>query len=135
MAAIRSRDTQPEVRVRKLLYSLGFRYRLHVKELPGKPDIVFASRRKVIFVHGCFWHQHPASACLDGRRPKSNSAYWNPKLVRNMERDQEHSAALKQEGWKVFTIWECETAQKAVLEKKLLRFLQPTQKRECHEQS
>src|SRR5579885_1709787 len=88
MAAIRSINTRPEICVRKMLFRLGYRYRLHARDLPGKPDIVFRRRRKVIFVNGCFWHQHPNSACADARRPKSNVSYWEPKLDRITQRDR-----------------------------------------------
>ena len=94
MRRIRSKDMKPELLVRHLVYSLGYRYRLHRKDLPGKPDLVFGPRRKVIFVHGCFWHLHPDPECVDSRVPKSNTAYWKPKLERNVERDRQHIAAL-----------------------------------------
>ncbi|MGH8541827.1 MAG: very short patch repair endonuclease [Stenotrophobium sp.] len=123
MAAIRSRDTKPEMIVRKLVYSMGYRYRLHAKELPGKPDIVLRPRRKVIFVHGCFWHQHSRATCTDSRQPRSRKSYWNKKLRGNVERDQQHVNALKNEGWKVLTIWECELQSNKALQRKLIRFL------------
>jgi len=85
MRAIRSKGTKPEMRVRRLIHTLGYRYRLHRKDLPGKPDLVFPGRRCVIFVHGCFWHQH--AGCREGRPPRSNSGYWTPKLSRTVERD------------------------------------------------
>src|ERR1700741_2821493 len=90
MTKIRSRDTKPELAVRRLLHRMGYRYRVHGKGLPGKPDLVFASRLKVIFVHGCFWHQHTLETCQDGRRPKSNVHYWHSKLASNVERDRQH---------------------------------------------
>jgi DNA mismatch endonuclease, patch repair protein len=123
MAAIRSKDMKPEIIVRRLVYSLGYRYRLHRKDLPGKPDLVFAPRRKVVFVHGCFWHLHPKSDCLDARRPKSNTGYWGPKLDRNVERDAHHVSALKSLGWKVMVVWECETKDTGRLSRRLQRFL------------
>lgn len=92
MRRIRSKDTAPEMAVRSLAHRLGYRYRLHRKDIPGKPDLVFPGRRKVIFIHGCFWHQHPG--CREGRPPKSNTAYWLPKLERNMERDKDALARL-----------------------------------------
>jgi DNA mismatch endonuclease (patch repair protein) len=101
MSRIRSRDTKPEMIVRRLLHAAGYRYRLHTKDLPGKPDVVFKRRRKVVFVHGCFWHQHDREDCLDGRRPKSNTSYWHAKLERNVERDQEHIRRLHELGWQV----------------------------------
>ena len=123
MARIRSKDMRPELVVRFLTYRLGYRYRLHSKELPGKPDIVRTRHKQVIFVHGCFWHQHPNPKCLDGRLPKSNRQYWVPKLERNASRDAIAIAALRKAGWKVLVVWECETKNEAKLERKLLRFL------------
>ncbi|EZP73536.1 T/G mismatch-specific endonuclease [Sphingomonas paucimobilis] len=123
MRAIRSKNMKPEMIVRKLLHALGYRYRLHAKELPGKPDIVFRKRRKCIFVHGCYWHQHPDPQCADARLPKSNLEYWLPKLARNVERDAQHAAALEQAGWKVETIWECETKDQNQLAMRLREFL------------
>jgi len=117
MAKIRAKNTKPEMAVRRLLHKAGYRYRLHVKNLPGKPDIVFVGRRKVIFVHGCFWHQHSKAKCLDSRRPKSNSEYWDAKLTRNVERDQQHTQKLSEMGWDVLTLWECELqGEKQLLE-------------------
>src|SRR4051812_24588479 len=104
MQNIRSTNTGPELVLRRLLYTLGYRYRLHVRTLPGRPDIVFQSRRKVIFVHGCFWHQH--SACREGRIPSSRIEYWGPKLRMNQERDSAHCAQLEAEDWKVLVVWE-----------------------------
>lgn len=123
MAAIQSKDTKPELIVRRLVHSLGFRYRLHARDLPGKPDLVFRTRRKVIFVQGCFWHLHPDAKCLDARKPKSNTGYWGPKLSRNVARDAQHQSSLKLAGWKVLIIWECETKKRAPLERRLIKFL------------
>ena len=109
MRQIKSKGMKPELAVRRLVYSLGFRFRLHRDDLPGKPDLVFAKKRKVIFVHGCFWHRHPAPACKDSRAPRSNTDYWKPKLDRNVERDAQAVDLLKAQGWSVLTIWECET--------------------------
>jgi DNA mismatch endonuclease, patch repair protein len=106
-----------------IVHSLGYRYRLHVRDLPGKPDLVFRPKRKVIFVHGCFWHLHPDAECLDARKPKSNKSYWGPKLTRNVARDAQHLAALKADGWKVLVVWECETKAHAQLTKRLIKFL------------
>lgn len=107
MARIRSRDTTPELAVRKVMHAHGLRYRLHRRDLPGKPDLVFPSRRAVLFVHGCFWHGCPK--CVDGtRKVKSNQTYWNPKIAGNRERDARHAATLRADSWKVFTVWECE---------------------------
>lgn len=120
MAKIRAKDTKPEMLVRRMVHGMGFRYRLHRKDLPGKPDLVFGPRRKVIFVHGCFWHLH---TCRDGRIPASRRDYWEPKLQRNAERDAEHEAALQAAGWQVLTVWECETKDLAALETRLADFL------------
>ena len=108
MACIRSKHTEPELIVRRIVYSLGYRYRLHRPDLPGKPDLAFPGRRKVIFVHGCFWHQHQNSRCTISHKPRSNTAYWNPKLERNQTRDREHYRALRAAGWDVLVVWECE---------------------------
>lgn len=106
MRAVKSRDTNPELAVRRLLHSMGYRYRLHRPGLPGKPDIVFSSRRKVIFVHGCFWHGHD---CARGARvPASNTEYWTAKIGRNVARDRGTLAQLTDAGWAVLVLWECE---------------------------
>jgi len=116
MAGIRSKDTAPELAVRRCLHAAGLRYRLHRRDLPGRPDIVFSSRRACVFVHGCFWHGCPH--CIDGRRTvKSNSAYWAPKIAGNRERDERHRAALTAAGWTVFIIWECQASNAAELER------------------
>ncbi|MFZ1108975.1 MAG: DNA mismatch endonuclease Vsr [Rhodomicrobium sp.] len=123
MAAIRSKDMKPELAVRKLAHGLGFRFRLHRKDLPGKPDLVFPKYKAVIFVHGCFWHQHGVAGCLDGKQPKSNSNYWVPKLARNVERDAINRASLEEDGWRVLVIWECETKQFDLLAPRIRQFL------------
>ena len=110
MSRIGAKDTKPEMIVRRIVHGMGYRYRLHRKDLPGKPDLVFGPRRAVIFVHGCFWHQHPEPECKIARIPKSRLEYWRPKLARNVERDLEHLNALEADGWRVMTVWECETA-------------------------
>ena len=107
MSRIRGKDTRPELVVRKLVHAQGFRYRLHDKTLPGKPDLVFKGKRKVVFVHGCFWHQH--ANCKDATLPKSNEQFWMSKLQRNVERDAERLEQLRSLGWKSMTVWECET--------------------------
>jgi DNA mismatch endonuclease (patch repair protein) len=107
MSKIRSTDSAPELKVRRLAFKLGYRYRLHRADLPGKPDLVFAGLKKVIFVHGCFWHQH--KDCREGRVPGSNKAYWTSKLQRNVRRDVEAQSALKAAGWSSLVIWECQT--------------------------
>lgn len=122
MRRIRSKDTRPEMLVRRLVHRMGFRYRLHRKDIPGRPDLAFPRRRKVIFVHGCFWHQH--SGCREGRLPKSNAAYWFPKLQRNKERDRVAQEQLASAGWAVLVIWECETNDLFALACKLKGFLE-----------
>ncbi|GBF26731.1 very short patch repair protein [bacterium MnTg02] len=123
MAAIKSKDMKPEMLVRRLVHGLGYRYRLHQKDLPGKPDLVFRPRKKVIFVHGCFWHQHCNPKCLDGRKPKSNSNYWGPKLDRNVQRDKSRRKQLTKMGWNVLVVWECETVKLDRLHKRIVDFL------------
>lgn len=110
MSRIKGKDTKPEMLVRKALHAAGFRYRLHDKSLPGKPDIVLPSRKTVIFVNGCFWHGH--ETCY--REPKSNKDFWVPKISRNMQRDSEKSEALRHAGWRVVVVWECELKPKAI---------------------
>lgn len=107
MRAVRSKDTAPEMVVRRLAHRLGFRFRLHRKDLPGSPDLVFPSRRKVVLVHGCFWHGHSCSR--GARQPKANSDYWQAKIVRNVDRDVRNTSALNQAGWEVLIVWECDT--------------------------
>ena len=121
MARVKGKDTTPELAVRRLLTRLGLRYRLHRKDLPGKPDVVMAGRKTVICVHGCFWHGHD---CARGARiPKANNAYWRTKIGRNRERDKHAAAALAEAGWKTITVWECELKDAAKLEKRLKRAL------------
>ena len=98
--------------VRRLTHCMGYRYRLHRHDLPGRPDMIFPSRRKIIFVHGCFWHQHQATACTIAHRPRSNVEYWETKLRRNQARDLEHHEKLHEAGWCVLTLWECEIKEK-----------------------
>lgn len=123
MSAIRSKGMKPEMIVRRLAHSVGYRYRLHRKDLPGKPDLVFPSRKKVIFVHGCFWHQHQDPDCKIARLPKSNLDYWLPKLKKNQTRDAEHCQKLKDMGWDVLVIWECQTKDTDNLSEILKAFL------------
>ena len=121
MRAVKGKDTGTEMTVRRIVHRMGFRYRLHRKDLPGKPDLVFGPRRKVIFVHGCFWHGH---TCKRGdRTPRKNRRYWTKKIARNKERDQEHVSALKAKGWRVLVIWECETKDTKWLGKRVRAYL------------
>jgi DNA mismatch endonuclease (patch repair protein) len=120
MRAIRSKDMLPELTVRSLVHKLGYRFRLHRKDLPGKPDLVFASRRKVIFVHGCFWHSHD---CKAAHVPKSNPDYWVPKLQRNRLRDRKNLEALRSDGWESLVIWECEVKDSRAVGVRVKRFL------------
>ena len=123
MSRIRSKDMKPELAVRRMVHAMGFRYRLHDTRLPGRPDLVFSSKSKVIFVHGCFWHQHSESMCRHGRRPKSNTGYWIKKLRRNVERDAQHVTALEEAGWQVLVVWECAVKETATFKRILRRFL------------
>jgi DNA mismatch endonuclease (patch repair protein) len=119
MSRIRSTNTKPEIVVRRLLTGMGLRYRLHRAGLPGKPDIVLGPRRLVIFVHGCFWHRHPG--CKQATMPSANRAFWLAKLEGNAARDQRHRRALRHLGWRVVTVWECETREPGRLARRLAR--------------
>lgn len=121
MALVRSVDTKPEMAVRRLVHGMGYRYRLHCRDLPGKPDLVFRSRRSVVFVHGCFWHRH--EGCPLARLPKSKVEFWTVKLEGNRERDARKVAALQEAGWRVCVVWECELKDKELLAQRLRRFL------------
>ena len=122
MSRIKSRDTNPEKIVRSLIFKLGYRYRLHDKKLPGKPDIVFRKAKKTIFVHGCFWHLH--KGCRDGTIPKTDHQRWKAKLERNVERDRTHVKELKKDGWKVLVLWERDIERRRdTITKKLKVFL------------
>lgn len=105
MSLIRAKNTKPEIMVRKALHAAGFRFRLHVNDLPGKPDVVLPKWNTVIFVHGCFWHRH--AGCKRCSNPKSNQDYWENKFRNNLERDKKHQEALEKQGWKVIVLWEC----------------------------
>lgn len=122
MALIRSVDTKPEMAVRRLVHGMGYRYRLHCRKLPGKPDLVFHSRHAVIFVHGCFWHRH--DLCSLARLPKSKIEFWTSKLEGNRERDTRKIAALEISGWRVLVVWECELKDQERLAERLRRFLE-----------
>jgi DNA mismatch endonuclease, patch repair protein len=113
MSGIRGKHTKPELKVRSFLHREGMRFRLHARNMPGRPDIVLPRYRTVIFVHGCFWHQH--DGCRYAATPSSNVEFWSRKLARNVERDQAHSRALASSGWKVLVVWECEVDDKARL--------------------
>lgn len=122
MSRVRPKDTKPEMRVRRLIHSMGYRYRLHTSSLPGRPDLVFPGRRKAIFIHGCFWHRH---SCKTGiRLPKSRLDFWVPKLEGNRQRDASNQARLQALGWDVLTIWECETWDLKAIERLVSGFLE-----------
>jgi DNA mismatch endonuclease (patch repair protein) len=124
MRRIKSKNMKPEMMVRTIVHQMGYRYRLHRRDLPGTPDLVFPSRQKIIFVHGCFWHGHKDLGCIDGqRRPKSNLDYWLPKLARNEERDRTQRAGLERLGWSVMIVWECEIRDQTRLIDQIERFL------------
>lgn len=122
MAKVRGRDTKPELAVRRLVHRMGYRYRLHGRKLPGTPDLVFAGRRKVIFVHGCFWHRH--NRCDLARLPKSRLEFWLPKLEGNKQRDAQCRRALTALGWSSLVIWECELRDPLKVMFKTLMFLE-----------
>jgi DNA mismatch endonuclease (patch repair protein) len=125
MRRIRKADTGPELIVRRTLHSMGYRFRLHRRDLPGTPDIVLPRYRKIIFVNGCFWHRH---SCPDGRKlPRSKPEYWAPKLERNRRRDLEHRRALRRLGWDVLVVWECEAQETSRLAASLSAFLGASQ--------
>ena len=121
MRRIRKTDTKPEMLVRRMIHAMGYRYRLHQPNLPGRPDIVLTRHRKVILVHGCFWHRH---GCADGRKlPKSKPEYWGPKLERNRRRDEASVVRLHELGWRVLVVWECEMKDRRRLSERLAKFL------------
>lgn len=126
MRKIRGKNTTPEIVVRRIIRSLGFGYRLYERSLPGQPDIVFKGRKKVIFIHGCFWHQHPG--CKVAHLPKSNLDYWLPKLRRTQERDRKHLQELEIMGWTAMVVWECELTSIDSLGRRLLTFLEGTRR-------
>lgn len=121
MRAIQGKDMVPELAVRRLVHSLGYRFRLHQKTLPGNPDLVFATRRRVIFVHGCFWHLH---GCKRAHVPRSNRDYWATKLRRNRQRDRKNLKALISTGWVVLVVWECEVTDETTLRTRIQAFLE-----------
>ena len=112
MGRVRHKDTKPEMYIRRLVYSMGYRYRLHRSDLPGKPDLVFPGRRKIIFVHGCFWHMHPDEKCKLAKLPKPRLEFWIPKLRGNRERDIRNIKILYEKGWDCLEVWECQIKKK-----------------------
>lgn len=122
MSRIRGKNTSPEMTVRSLVHRLGYRYRLHYKKLLGKPDLAFPGRKKVIFIHGCFWHSH--ENCPKGKLPKSNLGYWQPKIEKNKNRDLEITNSINLQGWKVLIIWQCELKRIEQVQDKIVRFLE-----------
>lgn len=123
MSRVRGKDTKPEMTVRRLVHSMGYRYRLHSDKLPGRPDMVFAGRRKVIFVHGCFWHRHGGDCPLT-RMPKSRLDFWEPKLEKNRVRDQEKQRRLREMGWDYLIVWECQLRDLDKVAERVRGFLQ-----------
>lgn len=121
MRRVRDRNTKPELAVRRLTHAMGYRYRLHQRDLPGKPDMVFPGRKKAIFVHGCFWHGHSCKHAV--RHPATNIGYWEKKIARNVERFSTQVETLEGAGWSVLTVWECEMADVLELKRRLRRFL------------
>lgn len=121
MARIRNADTKPEMTIRRMVYAMGYRYRLHVKDLPGSPDLVFRRTKKVIFVHGCFWHQH---GCRQYRMPKTKQGFWEPKLARNVVRDAQVRRRLRKLGWRTLTIWGCQLKTPELVSARIKRFLE-----------
>lgn len=126
MQSVRQKDTGPELAVRQALHALGYRYRLHSKNLPGRPDLVFPSRKKAIFVHGCFWHGHD---CPKGRLPASRLDYWGPKIAANKERDERTVNELERSGWQCFVVWQCETKDAGRTVNNIVDFLGPAGER------
>lgn len=125
MSRIRNADTKPEMIVRRIVHGMGYRYRLHAPDLPGRPDLVFRPRQKVIFVHGCFWHQH---GCRQYRQPRTKRSFWEPKLEGNKKRDNRNQYKLREMGWKFLIIWECELQDKGNLRKRINEFLDEERK-------
>jgi len=123
MSRVRGKNTKPEMAVRSLAHRLGYRFRLHRSDLPGKPDLVFPSRRKAIFVHGCFWHRHPNPGCKLARLPKSRRDFWIPKLEGNRQRDLRDQAKLNAMGWNSLVIWECQVREREWLKERITGFL------------
>ena len=133
MSRIRSKGTGPEIAVRRMVHSMGFRYRLHQSHLPGSPDLVFPSREKIIFVHGCFWHRH-GKRCPLTRLPKSRLDFWLPKLEKNRLRDDQNLRRLRADGWRVLTLWECQLRKMDLISLRVMNFLnsrEPSREKSC----
>lgn len=126
MQSVKAKDTGPEWAVRRMLFAKGYRYRLHCRKLPGKPDIVMPGRRKAIFVHGCFWHGH---GCTKGRLPKSKHDYWGTKIAENQARDARNIAALRELGWDTMVVWQCELSDQAGISERLESFVEGSDSR------
>jgi DNA mismatch endonuclease (patch repair protein) len=124
MSRVRNKNTKPELLIRRLIWSLGYRFRLHSRQLPGHPDIIFSKRKKVIFVHGCFWHQHQQPECKQYRMPKTRLDFWLPKLESNRLRDLNNQEKLRELGWKFLVIWECQLKDKQELTRRIIDFLE-----------
>lgn len=124
MRRIKAADTKPEMVVRRLVHRLGYRFRLHRRDLPGSPDLVFPCRKKVIWVHGCFWHRHPDPNCKLARMPKSRLEFWRPKLEENRVRDLRNESALREMGWDALVVWECQLRDQPTLETSIKGFLE-----------
>ena len=125
MSRVRNKDTKPELRVRHLVSAMGYRYRLQYKKVPGRPDLAFPGRRKAIFVHGCFWHRHPDQSCPLARLPKSRLDFWLPKLEGNRSRDLRKEQELRERGWSLHVVWECQLRDEEKLRENLRAFLGP----------
>lgn len=123
MSLVRGRNTGPEMVVRSMVHAMGYRFRLHRADLPGKPDLVFPGRKKIIFVHGCYWHRHDDPTCNLARLPKSRLDFWFPKLEANAARDRRNEAALAEKGWDVLVLWECQLDDHSFLENRIRAFL------------
>ena len=123
MSRIRGKGTSPEMKLRRLVHSMGYRYRLHRADLPGKPDIVFPSRKSVIFMHGCFWHRHPDPECTLARLPKSRLDFWGEKLEANKKRDTRNRQRLREMGWRVLVVWECQLKDTDPVRERVRAFL------------
>ena len=121
MSRVKNKNTKPEVQVRSMLHRMGYRFRLHRRDLAGAPDIVLPRHRKAVFVHGCFWHNHD---CPRGKRPSTRTEFWNAKLDANIERDRANQKALEEKGWQVLTLWECEVKDSVYIQEKLRHFLE-----------